>query len=289
MQNSFKEPEKPSSEFSLAFSLEDPFMDEENNKATYQQQTPSLSPRLGDSKKAITFASNLTTTITRPDWDTSEVSIQTTDVFEPATTNAPMMGLELARGNASFEEKQELSFQLEGLMVVDEDEESTSSLGSIYDEFGTSDTSDSNKDRSDSDSVPEDEPTKELDQEQRIKRSLLYAAGGMGGMALVGWGIQKIMSIFEKSEDDDVGAVVAITEHGAETGAEAAASSGGAPSASSGVVAIGSESATTATNVGQAYTAAASASAANASQSQSLVGIGFGWGGGATKTMTAAQ
>ena len=111
-------------------------------------------------------------------------------------------------------------------------------------------------------------------------------------MALVGWGAKKVMSIFNKGNDDDLEGAnnMADLHHG--TGAEnamgandvatAAVQGDGGTSTISGATASGADAATE---------AALNASMANASQSQSQIGfayVGNGGGGGANG-MTAAH
>jgi len=111
----------------------------------------------------------------------------------------------------------------------------------------------------------------------------------MGMMALVGWGVQKLKSAFQKNQpEDNIDGAGDVISNVTDTGANMLASGDGGASAASGG-AGGSTSATTIAS--QAYVEAMSASVAQASESQLLAGAGFGFGGGqaATNGMTAAQ
>jgi hypothetical protein len=108
----------------------------------------------------------------------------------------------------------------------------------------------------------------EKEEEAKIKRQMMWMAGGMGAMALVGWGVGKVKQLFEKGggEEDDI----AATAQQQVTGDVASQS----------VQDVATSAITTDPS------AALSASTANASQSQSFFAAGVLPGDGG---MTAAQ
>lgn len=65
------------------------------------------------------------------------------------------------------------------------------------------------------------EDKEEDEEEAKIKRGLMYAAGGMGLMALVGWGLGKIQTALGRSHEDDPVATADAIRTSAETAGNA--------------------------------------------------------------------
>jgi hypothetical protein len=122
----------------------------------------------------------------------------------------------------------------------------------------------------------------EEDEDAKIKRHMMYALGGVGLLALVGFAIQKLLSCFAKNDDPEVGlditnaADVADAAGNINDVATLAAANDGGSSAATAV-------ATEATNQ------AAFHASASASQSQNGVGAFGGVGNGGAQSMSAAQ
>jgi hypothetical protein len=55
-----------------------------------------------------------------------------------------------------------------------------------------------------SSAVSEEEDETEEDDDHKIRRGMLYIAGGMGFSALMGYGFQRFKQVFEKSSTDDI-------------------------------------------------------------------------------------
>jgi hypothetical protein len=122
----------------------------------------------------------------------------------------------------------------------------------------------------------------EEDEDKKIKRSFMWAVGGVGLMALFGFGAQKLHQLFNRGGDEDEieGAATNTADHlsSANDVASAASGDGGSSSAATGVHATADM-----TN------ASLSMTSGSASQSQMSM-VGFGWGGGGGGApMSAAQ
>jgi hypothetical protein len=113
-----------------------------------------------------------------------------------------------------------------------------------------------------------DHDDEEEDEDKKIKRTILYAAGGVGLVALLGFGAQKLQQLFNRGGDEDE------IEGGATNTANHLSSANDVASTASG---------------DGGFSSAAMGTNASASQSQiSMVGFGWGGGGGAAP-MSAAQ
>ena len=136
------------------------------------------------------------------------------------------------------------------------------------------------------------------DEETRIKRQLLWAVGGIGAMAFLGWAGKKIMNrLFNNDEDVDVGgAVITHRADDALTANDVATAAmhgdGGTTAATTGsAAAVVGDGGTTATTLGTTffagYSGSATAATFNASASQSQSQIGFAYVGGQGKAATS--
>ncbi len=105
----------------------------------------------------------------------------------------------------------------------------------------------------------------EDDDQKTMKRSMMWAAGGMGAMAIFGWAMGKLQKVFEKEGDEDD--VAAAAQRGGDVGTE-----------TQDVVTLATGDPGT----------SLSASTANASQSQSFFAAGVLPGDGGV-SMSAAQ
>ena len=131
--------------------------------------------------------------------------------------------------------------------------------------------------------------SEEDDPDKKIKRQMLFALGGVGLFALVGYGFKKIMNAFSKDDTDlDAGADFA---HNAVDVADAAANANdvagiaiGGDGGASSTAAASTTLATEATNGAATFHASASAS-----QSQIGFGGGFGMAGNTTSGLSPAQ
>jgi len=183
-------------------------------------------------------------------------------------------------------EKQRLVSFSNSVILPDDEQEINENSMTMDNLFGNS--SSDFKDDATSASTESNESEEEDDEDTKIKKHLVSAAGGMGMMALVGWGVQKIKSIFDKNgQEDNLEGAGDLVSNLTDTGTNMLATGDGGASAAAG----GASSSTSATSIAsQAYVEAMSASVAQASESQLLAGAGFGLGGGqTTSSMTAAQ
>ena len=156
---------------------------------------------------------------------------------------------------------------------------------SMFDGSGSM-TQSSYNDEDDDDDTFASAGSEEDDPDKKIKRQMVFALGGVGLMALVGFGFKKIMNAFSKNEDVDGGADVTNAVDAADAAANIndaatlAASGGGDGGTSSAAAAAAAQEAT-------------NQAAFHASASQSQVGVGaFGFGGAetaATQGLSAAQ
>ena len=186
------------------------------------------------------------------------VGIATLDTYEPSGSAASLNTEDI------FMDTQPASFR-----SLDESEGS-------YDLFGEEDV-----DMDEDVNVPEEMEAEEDDEDAKIKKSFMYAAGGMGMMAVVSWGFQKLQSAFNKGNDEPPAIDVLQTGGDATTQAmqdiATSAAVGTDPSTVSAM----------AIQAGQANTF--SASVASGSQSQSILGFYYMPGNEGAVVMNAAQ
>jgi len=158
----------------------------------------------------------------------------------------------------------------DSVMIPDDEHEINENSMTMENLFGSS----SIDFQDDATSTSSDSNVSEEDEDTRIKKQLMFAAGGMGMMALVGWGVQKLKSIFEKNkQEDNMEGGGDLLSNLTETNMPATGD-GGASAVSGG--SSGSSSATAIAS--KAYVEAMSASVAQASESQLLAGAGFALG-----------
>jgi hypothetical protein len=189
-------------------------------------------------------------------------SVIATPILIPSTSTVISMAWSADIGGSSVHSNDKcMSYQKNGF-----DEESEGSMDIGIKDIGM-------KNDAGDELLDDDEIDPEEDEDAKIKRSLMFAAGGMGAMALAGWGMGKIKQLFERGgdgEEDDVAAAAQhqVTGDGARQSVQ--------------------DVSTSAMTGDPTSTATMSASTANASQSQSFFAVGVMPGDGGVG-MLAAQ